>query len=142
MGIIIDGKFTEFNKTVEIETIGDRPPKWPEDIIGVDGDRFRDSALDIEKIYELKYELYEAYRKQELEDKLHYEVYVDVLTAKEFLYDNCIQCYGIIDNIVSALIYENDIIVKWKIDGKEHESTFEGIGYELLKKVKIESLKK
>lgn len=142
MGIIIRPEFTGFKSTVEIETIGGRPPMMPGDIIGVDGDRFTSSNLNIEKIYELKDELYEAYKKQELEDKLHYEVYIDVLTAKEFLYDNCIQCYGIIDNIVSASIYENDIIVKWKIDGKEYEYTFEGIGYELLKKVKIESLKK
>ena len=28
------------------------------------------------------------------------------------------------------------------VDGKEYEYTFAGIGYELLKKVKIESLKK
>ena len=142
MGIIIDGKFTEFNKTVEIETIGGRPPMMPDDIIGVDGDRFNSSNWNIEQIYEFRCKLYEAYKKQELDDKLHYETNIDVLTAKEFLYDNCIQCYGIIDNIVSALIYENDIIVKWMIDGKEYEYTFEGIGYELLKKVKIESLKK
>ena len=142
MGIIIDGKFTKFKKTVEIETIGGRPPIMPDDIIGIDGDRFNNSDWNIEKIYDFKYELYEAYKKQELDDKLHYETNIDVLTAKEFLYDNCIQCYGIIDNIVSALIYENDIIVKWMMDGKEYEYTFEGIGYELLKKVKIESLKK
>ena len=142
MGIIIDGKFTEFNKTVEIETLSGGPPISPDDIIGVDGDRFTSSNWNIEKIYEFEHELYEAYKKQELDDKLHYETNIDVLTAKEFLYEKCIQHYGIIDNIVSALIYENDIIVKWKIDGKEHEYTFEGIGYELLKKVKIESLKK
>ena len=142
MGIIINGKFTEFKKTVEIETRDGRPPKGPDDIIGIDGDRFSSSVWEIEKIYEFKYELYEAYKKQELDDKLHYETNIDVLTAKEFLYENYIQCYGIIDNIVSALIYENDIIVKWMIDGKEYEYTFEGIGYELLKKVKIESLKK
>lgn len=142
MGIIINGKFTDFKKTVEIETRDGRPPKGPDDIIGIDGDRFSSSVWEIEKIYEFKYELYEAYKKQELDDKLHYETNIDVLTAKEFLYDKCIQYYGIIDNIVSALIYENDIIVKWMIDGKEYEYTFEGIGYELLKKVKIESLKK
>lgn len=142
MGIIIRPEFNEFKKTIEIETRDGRPPTMPEDIIGVDGDRFRYSDLDIEKIYELKYELYEAYKKQELEDKLYYEVYIDVLTAKEFLYDKCIQYYGIIDNIVSASIYDNDINVKWRMDGKEYEYTFEGIGYELLKKVKIESLKK
>ena len=62
--------------------------------------------------------------------------------VKEFLYEHFIQAYGIIDHIVSASIYENDINVKWKIDDKERSYTFEGIGYELLKKVKIESLKK
>ena len=142
MGIIINGKFTDFKKTVEIETRDGRPPKGPDDIIGIDGDRFSSSDWNMEKIYEFKYELYEAYKKQELDDKLHYETNIDVLTAKEFLYENYIQCYGIIDNIVSALIYENDINVKWKIDDKERSYTFEGIGYELLKKVKIESLKK
>lgn len=114
----------------------------PDDIIGIDGDRFNSSDWDMEKIYEFRYELYEAYKKQEFDDKLHYETNIDVLTAKEFLYEKCIQHYGIIDNIVSASIYENDIIVKWMMDGKEYEYTFEGIGYELLKKVKIESLKK
>ena len=49
---------------------------------------------------------------------------------------------SIVAKCISASIYENDIIVKWMMDGKEYEYTFEGIGYELLKKVKIESLKK
>ena len=140
MRIIIRSEFTKIKKTIEIETRGDRPPTMPEDIIAVDGNRFQQSDLDIEKIYELKYELYEAYKKQELEDKLYYEVCIDVLTAKEFLYDKCIQYYGIIDNIVSASIHDNDINVKWRMDDKEYEYTFEGYGYDLMRIIKLRQL--
>ena len=142
MGIIIGKEFTKYDKDVEIETIGGRELISSQDIIGIDGTRFSDALIPIEKMFELQNELYTAYKKQELENKLHYEVFVDVLIVKEFLYEHFIQAYGIIDHIVSASIYENDINVKWKIDDKERSYTFEGIGYELLKKVKIESLKK
>ena len=50
MGIIIDGKFIKYNKTVEIETLSGGPPISPDDIIGVDGDRFTSSNWNIEKI--------------------------------------------------------------------------------------------
>ena len=112
MGIIIGKEFTKYDKDVEIETIGGRELISSQDIIGIDGTRFSDALIPIEKMLELQDELYTAYKKQELENKLHYEVFVDVLIVKEFLYEHFIQAYGIIDNIVSALIYENDIIVK------------------------------
>ena len=52
MGIIIGKEFTKYDKDVEIETIGGRELISSQDIIGVDGDRFTSSNLNIEKIYE------------------------------------------------------------------------------------------
>ena len=142
MGIIIGKEFTKYDKDVEIETIGGRELISSQDIIGIDGTRFSDALIPIEKMFELQDELYTAYKKQELENKLHYEVLVDVLIVKEFLYEHFIQAYGIIDHIVSASIYENDINDKWTHDDKERTYTIEGTGYEWLKKVTIESFKK
>ena len=65
---------------------------------------------------------------------------VALLFAKRFLYENCIENYGIIDHLTNAIIYDNNINVKYKINDKEYEYTFEGYGYELMRIIKLRQL--
>ncbi len=144
MDILIRGEFTDNGHSIIINTIGDAEPIDYSDIIGIDNYHFRDYE-DINRFFEIRYELFEAYLKQKKYDKeyneLHYDQKIDISFAKPFLYKHFIEDYGIIDNLTEVVIKNGLIHVKYKINDKISEKEFD-YGYDLLREYKIYKCKK
>ena len=144
MSILIKSKYTESEDDIKIDTFRGDEPHFPEEIDSVNGIRLSTTNMTYEDIYVLRNKLFDAFCKQKEDENkynaLHYNIEVDILFAKKFLYENCIENYGIIDHLTNAVIYDNNINVKYKINDKEYEYTFEGYGYDLMRIIKLREL--
>ena len=143
MSIYIRSEFLDYDKGVFIETRNNEEPIHYTDIIGIEFEPF---PYDMDKgiIFNISYELFQAYKKQKKADKeyakYHYEIEIDVEFAKQYLYKNLIEQYAIIDRLVEVLVKDNEIKIKYNMDDEIKETTFEG-GFDLLREWKLKDYK-
>ena len=143
MSIYIRSEFLDYHKGVFIETRNDKEPVHYTDIIGIE---FEPSPYDMDKgiIFNLSYELFQAYQKQKKADeeyaKYHYEIEIDVEFAKKYLYMTMIEQYAIIDRLVEVSVKDNEIKIKYKMDDEIKEVNFSG-GFDLLREWKLKDYK-
>lgn len=143
MSIYIRSEFLNGKEGVYIETRHDKEPKDCTDIIGIDFKAFPyDMHEDVR--WCISYELFQAYQKQKKADeeyaKYHYEIEIDVEFAKQYFYKNRIEEYAIIDRLLEVSVKDDEIYIKYDMDNKIKETTFEG-GFDLLREWKLKDYK-
>ena len=143
MSIYIRREFLDREEGVYIETRHDKEPRDYIDIIGVEFEPFP-YDMDRGVIFQITYELFQAYEKQKKADKeyakYHYEIEIDVEFAKQYLYKNLIEQYAIIDRLVEVSVKDDEINIKYDMDNEIKETTFEG-GFDLLREWKLKDYK-
>lgn len=131
-------KHSKWDSDIEIETWFNIAPKCSLDIIGINGKKFE---MEWEHQCELQYDLYNAYvdmvETKRRDKLLNYDVIIDNGFAKRFLYQECIDKYGIIDNIIEVKVNKNNIYVKYEMQGEIEEYIFKDYGFELLKEYRL-----
>ena len=143
MSIYIRSEFLDYDKGVFIETRNNEEPIHYTDIIGIEFEPF---PYDMDKgiIFNISYELFQAYKKQKKADKeyakYHYEIEIDVEFAKQYFYKNRIEEYAIIDRLVEVSVKDNEIYIKYDMDNEIKEISFDG-GFDLLREWKLKDYK-
>ena len=143
MSIYIRSEFLDYDKGVFIETRNNEEPIHYTDIIGIEFEPF---PYDMDKgiIFNISYELFQAYKKQKKADKeyakYHYEIEIDVEFAKQYLYMTMIEQYARIDRMTEVSVKDNEIYIKYDMDNEIKETTFEG-GFDLLREWKLKDYK-
>ena len=143
MSIYIRSEFLNGKEGVYIETRHDKEPTDYTDIIGVEFEPFP-YDMDRGVIFQITYELFQAYEKQKKADKeyakYHYEIKIDVEFAKQYFYKNRIEQYAIIDRLVEVSVKDDEIYIKYDMDNEIKEISFEG-GFDLLREWKLKDYK-
>ena len=143
MSIYIRSEFLNGEEGVYIETRNNEEPAHYTDIVGKD---FKPFPYDMHEDVRwcISYELFQAYQKQKKADKeyakYHYEIEIDVEFAKQYLYNNLIEQYAIIDRLVEVSVKDDEINIKYDMDNEIKETIFDG-GFDLLREWKLKDYK-